>query len=584
MKITGSFRGLILFFIVIVLSTGMAREANYGTDPSGLLGAMEPDPEEIKKVQPWQPEPMGTAGPPSVDLRTTHDGKRLFPMPGRQKINDCTAWAVAYNIKSYLEAVDQGWKPDAGNRLFSPTFVYNQVNQGVNRGAPLIRALKLLKNTGCATLKTAPYTPWDFRTRPSRQAYAEARNFRIKDFRAINSLAKIKLALQQGRPVLVGMVTDPEFCGGRWEVYTKTIRRRNMRLRDYSARHGRHAMVIVGYDDIRGALLFMNSWGPRWNGNGFCWVSYNVIGRVAYDRARKNFLQEAYVLIDEPNKISAPPRPDREIAEPEVSGRSWYAGLILNKPSWFWKIYLTADKNVLRKIVRVQWRIPGGLRHTKKRTPPGRWNNYEVNGISSSRGVKKIKAVISFRGGKKITKSIALNFKPSSRGALRLVQASRYYGRIEGQPNWRWYLRIKGSLADMNDIKKVIYHLHPTFKNPNREVRSSPKNGFAFSARGWGTFAVKATVLFKDNTTRKLGIHLRFNDPVRDTLTLTNTAFPLGKRGETFYYSWTAFINGPLRLIKKIKQVDYYLHPTFRPNRVRVSSGSRYGFPLARSG
>lgn len=57
--------------------------------------------------------------PRSIDLRP------WLPAVGRQTMNDCVAWAFGYAGRTYLEAVDQGWRPDHPDRIFSPTFLYN---------------------------------------------------------------------------------------------------------------------------------------------------------------------------------------------------------------------------------------------------------------------------------------------------------------------------------------------------------------------------------------------------------------------------------------------------------------------------
>lgn len=49
----------------------------------------------------------------------------------------------------------------------------------------------------------------------------------------------------------------------------------------------------------------------------------------------------------------------------------------------------------------------------------------------------------------------------------------------------------------LDRVDKVIYVLHPTFRNPIREVRSR-ENEFAMATFAWGEFNLKALVFFKD--------------------------------------------------------------------------------------
>ncbi|QDT98021.1 pYEATS domain-containing protein [Gimesia aquarii] len=46
-------------------------------------------------------------------------------------------------------------------------------------------------------------------------------------------------------------------------------------------------------------------------------------------------------------------------------------------------------------------------------------------------------------------------------------------------------------------IQKVVYHLHPTFKNPRRVI-SSEENDFLLKTNGWGEFVVRAEVYLED--------------------------------------------------------------------------------------
>ncbi|HMW40428.1 MAG TPA: C1 family peptidase [Saprospiraceae bacterium] len=51
-----------------------------------------------------------------------------------------------------------------------------------------------------------------------------------------------------------------------------------------------HAIVLVGWDDSKGAWLLRNSWGTNWGENGYMWIKYNsnnVGRRAAWVRAKK---------------------------------------------------------------------------------------------------------------------------------------------------------------------------------------------------------------------------------------------------------------------------------------------------------
>jgi cathepsin L len=37
-----------------------------------------------------------------------------------------------------------------------------------------------------------------------------------------------------------------------------------------------HAILLVGWDDTKGAWLLKNSWGPSWGIDGFMWITYGT--------------------------------------------------------------------------------------------------------------------------------------------------------------------------------------------------------------------------------------------------------------------------------------------------------------------
>ena len=51
----------------------------------------------------------------------------------------------------------------------------------------------------------------------------------------------------------------------------------------------------------------------------------------------------------------------------------------------------------------------------------------------------------------------------------------------------------------LDKIERVVYHLHPTFPQPDREVKDR-KVRFALSTRAWGEFNLSADVYFKGYT------------------------------------------------------------------------------------
>jgi hypothetical protein len=57
-------------------------------------------------------------------------------------------WATAYALKRYQEAIEIGWPLNTRADIFSPAFVYNQINRGQDQGSLISDALNLIVRDG----------------------------------------------------------------------------------------------------------------------------------------------------------------------------------------------------------------------------------------------------------------------------------------------------------------------------------------------------------------------------------------------------------------------------------------------------
>ncbi|MDQ4101501.1 MAG: hypothetical protein M3115_04875 [Thermoproteota archaeon] len=67
------------------------------------------------------------------------------------------------------------------------------------------------------------------------------------------------------------------------------------------------------------------------------------------------------------------------------------------------------------------------------------------------------------------------------------------------QQQFQWSVFIETEPAQFRkEIKKVIYHLHPTF--PNKDVmKTNESEGFLLTAQGWGEFIITLELVLYDN-------------------------------------------------------------------------------------
>ena len=275
-----------------------------GNLSSGLLGA------------PGQAPTL----PPRIDLSDN------FPPAGNQgQQGSCTAWATAYALKSYQERMEIGWSLTTSdghvdpNHVFSPAFIYNQINGGENRGSRIDEALQLIVERGAATWATMPYNQDDYRTQPSSLAFQEAASFKAAEMKRANGTQAIKAALANRLPVVAGIFVYNSLYDliGTNSVY---------QIAGASCYGGGcgHAVTIVGYDDEKygGAFKIINSWGRSWGDDGYFWLPYQFARQQSPDGS--SVLAYSFYLEDADNTGSIIPPPPPPVGDlPNLQVETW---------------------------------------------------------------------------------------------------------------------------------------------------------------------------------------------------------------------------------------------------------------------
>jgi hypothetical protein len=264
------------------------------------------------------PLESGDAIPAAVDWSTS----QYFPPIGNQGgERSCTAWAFGYYVKTFQEALEHGWdlsgavweggysgRPSAAyqDRIFSPDFLYHQINGGSDNGAGFYAAGDVIAGIGAATWSTMPNDPNDSTTWPGEAAWREAPIYRGSgstnwmDVRS--SVDALKTLLRGGN--LAVMAVD---AGDMYEMAT---------LDNFDNANVNHAQTLVGYDDDwayteegetrYGAFKVANSWGPTWSGettnDGRWWISYEAMQQrvrsVYYMTDRIGYLPETVAVFE----------------------------------------------------------------------------------------------------------------------------------------------------------------------------------------------------------------------------------------------------------------------------------------------
>lgn len=229
-----------------------------GTFFSGYIQS-EVDESAEEAVREFKAAGKRTILPPTIDLRS-----KLGPVDQQGNTNTCVPHAVTTALEGALGTVNQ-------SRLFVYWIARTLAGQQTrDAGCTPRNAIRGISTHGVADEALWPYDTSKLLVQPPASTFtaAAAIRSRIKTYQSVTSLQALKTALSQGLPVAFGMSIPDTFVSitkytGELPLPTTTTKW-----------IGAHAMVAVGYDDAKGAVLVRNSFGPLWGAQGHCWMPY----------------------------------------------------------------------------------------------------------------------------------------------------------------------------------------------------------------------------------------------------------------------------------------------------------------------
>ena len=266
-------------------------------DGEHYLGLQPPAPGDYPQIE--VPETLRLSLSTSADLSS-----QLPPVGDQGSQGSCAAWATSYYYKSWSEKQEHtSWDLSNPNYQYSPSFVYNQINGGVDGGATFSSAFSLLESKGDVDIAEMPYNAGDYRTQPTSAELEAAKPYRIPgDWAAFwarstrgpyftpNNIDNVKALLDSGKVLVMGIPVYRDFPD-----YGGNLPKPYYDYNGYSSYAGGHGICICGYDDDinpsgsnadhRGGFKMVNSWGADWNGSseGYLYLSYDFVKRYVWE-------------------------------------------------------------------------------------------------------------------------------------------------------------------------------------------------------------------------------------------------------------------------------------------------------------
>lgn len=201
------------------------------------------------------------------------------PVEDQGQLGSCTANAVvgAYELllnkqypKKYVDL----------SRLFvyyNARLIDGSVNEDI--GAYIRDGIKSVKHYGVCTEKLWPYNIDNFAIKPSDESYEDAKHRNIKNYYRVTGLENTLDALNNGHPVVVGILVYSEFD-------ELTAMRPILLPPATNSVHsplGGHAVLLVGYNYSNRLVLARNSFGPDWCLGGYFWMTFEYIADEVMD-------------------------------------------------------------------------------------------------------------------------------------------------------------------------------------------------------------------------------------------------------------------------------------------------------------
>ncbi|MFK7986465.1 MAG: C1 family peptidase [Sandaracinaceae bacterium] len=230
------------------------------------LGACREDRDDDFERRGFTPRLPSNAIPPAVDLR-----RWMTPVEDQGRLGSCAANALVGGLE-YLVRRESG-RPEDFSRLFV-YFAQRLWDDSVREdlGASLVDGVRAMSRLGVPTERSWPYHPDLFGVQPPRLVLREAGRTKVTDWWSVPvDPDAFRGCLAAGFPIAFGTKVTESFVRTPKSGLTGMPRGADDR------RHGRHALLAVGYDDRARRFVVRNSWGQDWGDGGYVYMPYDYV-------------------------------------------------------------------------------------------------------------------------------------------------------------------------------------------------------------------------------------------------------------------------------------------------------------------
>jgi hypothetical protein len=196
------------------------------------------------------------------------------------------AWALAYAYKTFQENKNHTWGFSEQCVKFSPSFVYNQINAGLDRGARISDAMDLLRTQGCCPLSDMPYDSKNFTKKPDNRQSTSALGFKAKEWNTVSTIEDFKKGIVETGGVVIGIPVCQDFHDLNYNNAVYDTAKGPVQ--------GYHAICLIGYDNNKQAFKLINSWGTEWGLGGYGWIDYGLMREII-----ETYESPGYVMTDD---------------------------------------------------------------------------------------------------------------------------------------------------------------------------------------------------------------------------------------------------------------------------------------------